>query len=332
MGLQGMIKSILDDSVKRALVITPKPLSYISKFIMNVARSELSHSGLEDAESRRRCRAILDSVMLSVVFDIDGVWQTLSELLRSETSMASTSEYNDTGDSKAKKARNDDPVAEIRDSEDEELSQFVSPLLTDSPRESGATSQDGPELTSAVRKPEIIVITHFSTLLTSLFARREKTAAHNSLAFLKARLRELSSSPNSSPLILLVNSTANEVNTKHKIPPSDIAGYSAGNKSTEYLRSIFASAHTLRPSRPSFGVIFNQFLDLHLLCTDVSIHDAVSLGKVSATRRLAQSPTLVEVLQDNLRIDSPHDCKYHREQRWAVLGIANQRLVNGSAD
>ncbi len=181
--------------------------------------------------------------------------------------------------------------------------------------------------------PEIIVVTHFSTLLTSLFARREKTAAHKSLALLRARLQRLSSSTSTNPLILLVNSTTEEVSNKYNESTSDFSNPISGNKSTEAtLRSIFPSVRGLRPSRPSFGAVFNQFLDLHILCTGISNHQVVSscsLEKAAGSSKTdyqCHSPTLVEVLQDNL--DSLHVRRRHREQRWAVLNISNQQIVD----
>ncbi|KAF4979913.1 hypothetical protein FZEAL_3975 [Fusarium zealandicum] len=54
----------------------------------------------------------------------------------------------------------------------------------------------------------MIVITHFSSLLTSLFTHREKSAAHSALQLLGSHLRDLTRNLASHPLILILNSTS----------------------------------------------------------------------------------------------------------------------------
>ncbi|KAM3500740.1 hypothetical protein MY11210_009469 [Beauveria gryllotalpidicola] len=270
--------------------------------------------------------------MLSAVFDIDGIWQTLAELLQPGIPGAPAFVNLEEGSKYGLNSERDIPN-EIQVSEDENMSQSI--------EHDRVVSQDGtgpplPEAhgkrSSAMTPPEIIVVTHFSTLLTSLFARREKTAAHQSLALLKARLRWLSRSPGM-PLLLLVNSTMEEPSTKHEELAPDLNGLAASNKSPDAtLRSIFASVRSLHPSRPSFGIVFSQFLDLHLLCTDMSERaSSYSLGEYSALTRIGYrrlGPTLVEVLQDNLELYSPHARECYREQRWAILDVSNQQIVN----
>ncbi len=311
----------------------------MSKLIVDIAKSELSNCGLDHAQIQDKCRASLDSVLLSVVFDIDGIWQTISELLQPRATVASPSFTTKEGSTSSLNPERYMPAAEIQDSEDEDLSQSVGHDRISSQDELGALSHDAhDERSPVIRLPEIIVVTHFSTLLTSLFARREKTAAHKSLALLRARLRGLSSSASTSPLLLLVNSTTDEATNKHKEPTADFSGPTVGNKRTEpTLRSIFSSVRGLRPSRPSFGGVFNQFLDLHLLCTDISNYQATPSCSLEKAEESAnsdyqrRSPTLVEVLQDNVGLDSPPVHQHHREQRWAVLEVSNHQIVNAYA-
>ncbi|OAR02803.1 hypothetical protein LLEC1_00209 [Akanthomyces lecanii] len=335
MGLQGTIRAILHGSASRVLVITPKPLASVSKLIMDIAKSELSKSGLPPARIEEKCRTSLDRVMLSVVFDIDGIWPTISELLQPRVAVASSPVTLEEENSSSHIPGRYMPPVEIQDSDDEALSQYVTLDRRKYQNESRVPAHDAQKESSpAICLPEIIVVTHFSTLLTSLFARREKTAAHKSLALLRARLRGLSGSASTNPLILLVNSTTEEDSNKYNESTPGFGNLTSGNKSTEpTLRSIFSSVRSLSPSRPRFGTVFNQFLDLHLLCTEMSNNQAMSSCSVEkaagSTKADCQghSPTLVEVLHDNL--DSHHVHKRHREQRWAVLDIANQQIVGG---
>ncbi|CAJ2504249.1 Uu.00g116430.m01.CDS01 [Anthostomella pinea] len=59
--------------------------------------------------------------------------------------------------------------------------------------------------------PDIILITHFSSLLTALFTQREKPAAHTSLQLLASHLRYLARS--AGPLVLLLNSTTSPLSS-----------------------------------------------------------------------------------------------------------------------
>ncbi|KAM3426877.1 hypothetical protein MY4824_009766 [Beauveria thailandica] len=334
MGLQSMIRAILDGSANRALVITPKPLASVTELIVGILKSELSNYELDPAKIQEKCDTSLEGVMLSVVFDIDGIWQTLAELLQPSIPGTPASVNLEEGIMNGLNTERDLPSMEVHDSEDEGMSQSTEHDRIVSQDGTGSPSPEAHGKRSlAMSPPEIIVLTHFSTLLTSLFARRENTAAHQSLALLKTRLRWLSRSP-SMPLLLLVNSTAEEARTEHKESAPDFNGLAASNRSPDAtLRSIFASVRTLRPSRPSFGTVFSQFLDLHLLCTDILGQERAtySLGEHSASTKIGYrrlGPTLVEVLQDNLVLDSRHARECHREQRWAILDVSNQLIVN----
>ncbi|KAH8711136.1 hypothetical protein HC256_007951 [Beauveria bassiana] len=334
MGLQSMIRAILDGSVNRALVITPKPLASVTKLIVGILKSELSNYELDPAKLQEKCHTSLEGVMLSVVFDIDGIWQTLAELLQPGNRGTPASVELEEGITNGLNTERDSPNMEIHDSKDEGMSPSTEHGCIVSENGTGPPSFEAHgKRSSAMSPPEIIVVTHFSTLLTSLFARRENAAAHQSLALLKTRLRWLSRS-SSMPLLLLVNSTMEEPSTKHKASAPELNGLAASNRSSDAtLRSIFAYVRTLRPSKPSFGIVFSQFLDLHLLCTDISGQEraSYSLGEHSALTQTSHrrlGPTLVEVLQDNLELNSPHARECHREQRWAILDVSNQQIVN----
>ncbi|KAI8295676.1 hypothetical protein K4K59_004507 [Colletotrichum sp. SAR11_240] len=137
--------------------------------------------------------------------------------------------------------------------------------------------------------PDIILITHFSTLMTALFTGRDRLSAHDGLQSLSAFLRYLSRSLSSSPLIILLNSTSSSKSKtltepppmppSEAPPPPDERSSSSSKPLAATLRSVFnppqldipgyAGHAAARRNKPTFGLVFAQLLDLHLLCTKV---------------------------------------------------------------
>lgn len=161
-------------------------------------------------------------------------------------------------------------------------------------------SIDQPKEQADTRHPDIVLITHMSTILSSLFRLREKDTAHQTVQLLSSQLRYLSHSPNhGGPLTIILNSTTSSqeplsANDKSPVPwkdrppprapPPPEAPNTRGPSRTldPTLRSIFnppplpatglGYAHDTslsRRNKPSFGLIFTQMLDMHLLCTRV---------------------------------------------------------------
>ncbi|KAI1457324.1 hypothetical protein F4805DRAFT_428974 [Annulohypoxylon moriforme] len=177
--------------------------------------------------------------------------------------------------------------------------------------------------------PDIIVITHFSTLLANLFTRSadNKTSAHTTLQLLSSHLRYLSRSA-AGPLIMLLNTTSASSSSYSSTTTSTSAmnattsrGAEAAHKTKSLeptLRSIFhpgpggtgkgGEGDTRRhPTiKPAFGVTFAQFLDLHLLCTRVprTRSDAENLyapgNNTSSGAGEVKYSWVVEVLLDEL--------------------------------
>ncbi|KAI3327013.1 hypothetical protein HD806DRAFT_379933 [Xylariaceae sp. AK1471] len=184
--------------------------------------------------------------------------------------------------------------------------------------------------------PDIIAVTHFSSLLTTLFTHRDKTSAHTSLQLLSSHLRSLARS--AGPLIMLLNTTTSPATEASKSVsaapkaftdpnrpaiPTDLEATTQQQRPLDTtLRSIFnpgpqihghriyrqgygaAAANLTRRSKPSFGATFAQFLDLHLLCTKVprtrdDAEAAIALGAGSEDVKYAW---VVEVLLDELGI------------------------------
>ncbi|RYP44100.1 hypothetical protein DL768_009404 [Monosporascus sp. mg162] len=218
---------------------------------------------------------------------------------------------------------------EIQDSEDEE--EGLSPTPSSPPRTTtaesaevrvSAASSDPPaespkqEKRAAKSKeegdphahvPDIILVTHFSSLLTTLFTQRDKASAHAALQLLSAHLRYLARS--AGPLIMLLNSTSSlpvsssttttaaaTTTSSHNTNPNTTNQSSTATTTAaatnpdrrsldQTLRSIFSPAAattaaaaymgyagyapSARTDKPAYGATFAQLLDLHLLCTQV---------------------------------------------------------------
>lgn len=210
--------------------------------------------------------------------------------------------------------------------------------------------------------PDIILITHMSTLLSSLFHQREKDAAHEMLQLLASHLRYLTRAPEyGGPLIMILNSTSSSSDTPSPNQHSDGApttprpgGPAPPTPSRPLLdptlRSIFnpppLSAPGLpyshdtpphaRRSKPSFGLVFSQMLDLHLLCTRVprTRADAEALyappavvAPAGGRRRAVEYAWVVEVLLDEIGVWEGRGKvlegrgRRSREQRWGAVHV-----------
>ncbi|KAI0172665.1 hypothetical protein GGR52DRAFT_591167 [Hypoxylon sp. FL1284] len=176
--------------------------------------------------------------------------------------------------------------------------------------------------------PDLIVITHFSTLLANLFTRAadDKAAAHTTLQLLSSHLRYLARSSSSCPLIALLNTTTTTT-TSSSAPAAP--GNSNRRPPDPTLRSVFAS----RSGKPAFGATFAQFLDLHLLCGRAprGRGDAEALyGSGGGDVRYAW---VVEVLLDELgawggdeekgkgKGEGKGSRRKSREQRWGAVDV-----------
>lgn len=335
-----MTTSILNGSVSRGLVITPKPLAPMSGLIMDIIKSELSRSGRDLSDISRQCLAALDSVMLSLVFDVDGLWQTLSDLEPPAGTSITTSTPSEAAPETKIKPLNGSPESEIRDSDDEELSQTADHTCAISQCHTRNLSRKSPSIEPPpiTSVPDIIVITHFSTLLTSLFATREKSAAHKSLALLKALLRRLSTTVDTNSLIILLNCNISDSNEAQRVAEGSSLSFSVANDTKlndSTFRSVFSMGPSSRSIRPRFGTVFSQFLDLHISCTRFVTQQAVLPHRYHGTLSTASEKlgsyrnlALIEILQDDVKADEPSDTGRNREQRWALLELANHLIVN----
>lgn len=204
------------------------------------------------------------------------------------------------------------------------------------------------------KHPDIILITHMSTLLSSLFHQREKATAHQTLQLLASHLRYLArSTEHGGPLIIILNSTTSSENNVTTAPgqddgplrPQPTGGLLTTNRPLDpTLRSIFNppplpvsglpysydTPHSRR-NKPSFGLIFTQLLDLHLLCTKIprTRADAETLYAPTSpgTGKAVDYVWAVEVLLDELGVWEGRENvlqgrpRRFREQRWGAVEV-----------
>ncbi|KAF4822903.1 hypothetical protein CGCTS75_v010452 [Colletotrichum tropicale] len=206
--------------------------------------------------------------------------------------------------------------------------------------------------------PDMILITHFSTLMTALFTGRDRPSAHDGLQSLSAFLRYLSRSLSSSPLIILLNSTSSSksrtltepppIPPSEAPPPPDERSSSSSKPLAATLRSVFnppqldipgyASHAAARRNKPTFGLVFAQLLDLHLLCTKVprTRKDAERLyappARDDGGGGGVRYTWVVEVLLDELGVweerAAQPGVRRCREQRWTAVDVRAGRVVD----
>nr|EAQ71126.1 hypothetical protein MGCH7_ch7g533 [Pyricularia oryzae 70-15] len=188
------------------------------------------------------------------------------------------------------------------------------------PEESRTTEQAPQRPISATA--DVVLITHMSSLLGSLFRTRDKPSAHSQLALLSSHLRHISRSLEyGCPLIMILNAT----NSPDWEPEQNQRRADAAE----------ASATAARRNKPVYGLLFTQLLDLHLLATLLprAREDAEALFSGGDTGAVRYS-WVIEVLLDELGVWAgsrggaalgPREC---REQRWAAVEVRGPRIVD----
>lgn len=304
LGLQTLAHSLCDGRVARGLVVTPKPASVMLARLRDAVKAELRSRGVGgDAGKAKLTRECLERVMLSCVFDLDGLWEVLADL-----------------DKPAEEAEEEEEIQDSQDDDDEAFSPGKS-------EEQPSSKQQQQQQTTT--QPGIIVVTHFSSLLTGVFTHRERSAAHSAVQLLGSHLRDLSRNLPSSPLVMLLNSTSSSssgpaaAQQRNTPPPLDAT-----------LRSIFhhtissSAGHGARRTKPSYGIVFSQLLDLHLLCTRIprTRQDA----EAAAAQRIGQDVGMVwavEVLQDEMGVwEGTRGVRKGREQLWTAVDVEQARV------
>ncbi|KAF4969515.1 hypothetical protein FSARC_3245 [Fusarium sarcochroum] len=313
LGLQTLAHSLCEGTVTTGLVITPKPASVMLAGLRDAIKAELEVRE-EFKDIKMRLRQCLDKVMLSCVFDLDGLWEVLADLDRSEPVQEEETENQDTATAH---------VEEIQDSQEDDDEAFSPIRQASQPRPEKSPSK-------TPQHPEVIVITHFSSLLTSLFTHREKSAAHTALQLLGSHLHDLSRNLPSSPLILLLNSTSSPFSG----PTATATTTTSPAKQTTVdptLRSIFnppsTTGYSTRRTKPNFGLVFSQLLDLHLLCTKIP---RTRQDAEAAVQRLGdefRTAWAVEVLLDEMGVwEGKMGVRPGREQKWTAVDVEKGRV------
>lgn len=316
LAVQVLARGLCGGGIGTAHVITPRPRNEILAAVRDGVVSQMRADG-EGGDVKGRVRGHLERVMLSCVFDMEGLWEVVSGL----DAPPSPSER------------------EIKDSQDEEEEE--------EDEEDGIKSEQG---------PDIIVITHFGLLLTALFTHRSSASAHETARLLASHLRHLARSLPSAPLILLLNSTASaDATAARKDNTTTITTAATAKPLDPTLRSVFnppplpgyGPAHhhhhpgqdLSRRNKPTFGLIFSGFLDLHLLCTRVPRTDADADAGEAGGENAVEYATVVEVLLDEMGVwpggkpggtDSTRigQTRRFREQRWGAVSVRDGRVVN----
>ncbi|QPC58582.1 hypothetical protein HYE67_000813 [Fusarium culmorum] len=301
-----------------------QPASVMLTGLRDAIKAELQKRG-HTADIKTRLRECLDKVMLSRVFDLDGLWEVLQDLDGSlqveKEDVVLPRQEKETQKQDATEAQ----AEEIQDSQDDDDEAF-SPLR----QASQPPLQDEKLPSQTTPHPEFIVMTHFSSLLTSLFAHREKSAARTALQLLGSHLRDLSHNLPSNPLILLLNSTSSSFSG----PASTITSTSPAKQAfvDPTLRSIFnppsAIGYSSRRTKPNFGLSFTQLLDLHILCTRIpKTKKDAELAVQPRSGEEAKMVWVVEVLLDEMGVwEGKMGARTGREQRWAAIDIVKGRI------
>lgn len=388
LGLQTIARLLLLDQQSktkrrppRVMIITTMVMGALMAPLKDVLRAEMAARAIKMDDDA--FRTVLERISISRVFDVSGLWDVLTELEPNSSNTTSQEQASSSPLSEPPSSLPDIPPwetstaadeaqsqlpeqtppgqrPEIQDSEEEDEDGFSSPLsLPRQVQEEETTFTDTvplpnkddstKSLASPQSQPDIILITHMSTLLSSLFHQREKASAHQVLQLLASHLRYVTRSADyGAPLVIVLNSTTSSDRDSASAPPPGDPSATVHHKVLDpTLRSIFTpqplsglgSTLKSRRNKPSFGLIFSQILDLHLLCTKVpkTRADAEALfapnttHDATAARQAVESAWVVEVLLDELGLWEGRESlltgqpRTLREQRWGAVELRKDK-------
>ncbi|KAG6259544.1 hypothetical protein E4U24_003810 [Claviceps purpurea] len=353
LGLQVLSRELLDCPDSRALIITPRPAAEVLRSLRESLVAQLQPQ--EQTGGGCSLGHCLERVMLSCVFDMDGLWEVLSDLSDAEADAEVDESHK--GDQNREtqlqtqtqtqtKTKGKGKGKEIQDSQDEE--ETLSTPLDDTTTTKKNTDTIN-TTTTTTTTPSFILITHFSTLLSGLFAQRERQAAHSTISLLSARLNYLSRNLPPGPLIMILNSVTESPGPTRTRIQDDSKPKPTSTKPTPStpldpsLQSIFSAPPPLnipgyhhtgnlpRRLKPSFGLVFTQLLDLHLLCSRVArtrARDGLPVpGLQDGEGHVGSVVTVVEVLMDEMGVwQGRRGVRPRREQRWTAVDVVKGRV------
>ncbi|RDW80183.1 hypothetical protein BP6252_04821 [Coleophoma cylindrospora] len=290
-----LLMSILITSVSSRSQIT-KPVatiidttgSFPIQLLVQILSSCLGKDREEDVSK------LLELVTISRVFDLEGLWEVLSELSQKPSSVPPGSENQP-------ETKVETGSLEIGDSEDEEDDDVGENFL----KVKEEVVDEG---------VEVIIIDNMTHIINELFSRKEKSSAHNLLTILNTHLRMLTRTNN--VLTILHNTT---------VSPSTKA---TSTTHQQELQSVFSTT----TQKPSLGLIFAQFPDLHLLISpqprersDIEMlycSDDENDVDGQKTRKPVHYCFILEVLRDECPfLDQRRKSRFgEREERWLAFG------------
>ncbi|TGO34482.1 hypothetical protein BHYA_0195g00130 [Botrytis hyacinthi] len=280
-----------------------------------------------EIDIQKEVNALLELVAISRVFDIEGLWEVLSELGRpndrprnngGDQEMSTTIPSRSSKPVEAEAEPSHKIPDEICDSEEEDIE--LTPPPPPPPVKPPAPT---PSLTET--SPEILIIDSMHHLISHLFTHSEKISAHNLLSLLSQTLHTLTHTQNI--LTILHNTTtstksnfANQHPSRQPPPPHP----------PPTIHSIFTST----AQKPSLGRIFDDFLNLHIMISKLPKKrgDAEMLyGRDDDTSHVGNEDVAYSFVFEVLRDECPvlgGDRKLgrrfgDREQRWGVFEMGD---------
>ncbi|TGO47800.1 hypothetical protein BCON_0263g00110 [Botryotinia convoluta] len=282
----------------------------------------------DEIDTQKEVNALLELVAISRVFDIEGLWEVLSELGR-----PNDQPRNNRGDqeiptitpSRTSKSIEGEAETlhkmpdEICDSEEEDIE------LTPPPPPPAKPTTPPPSSTET--SPEILIIDSMHYLISHLFTHSEKVSAHNLLSLLSRTLHTLTHTQNI--LTILHNTTIstksnfiNQQPSRQPPPPPP--------PPPPTIQSIFNST----AQKPSLGRIFDDFLHLHIMISKLpkKREDAEILYCRDDTSHFGNEDVAYSFVFEVLRDECPvlgGDRKLgrrfgDREQRWGVFEMGGE--------
>ncbi|KAG7291764.1 hypothetical protein NEMBOFW57_001784 [Staphylotrichum longicolle] len=296
-GLATLAHLLATESSARVMLVTTLPVTGLLPRLRKALVGEVSvvRDGLQNLQSK--VRGCLERTSIAQVFDIEGLREVLRELEEAasvaDAQPAPEVPKPDDTEPTEKSGCQKPQRTEIMDSEDEGHLSSPEASSTDEPPPKHDTQHlTSPTLqnTGTSSLPDMILVTHTSTLLNALFTGRDKDAAHNTMLLLSSHLRSLTRSPSlGGPLVMFLNSTTSPSSAHHAadgtVPPGTDS-HRPPKHLEQTLRSIFNPPPPPPPppsagggqqplsvmrNKPSYGLVFSQMLDLHLLCTHCKI-------------------------------------------------------------
>ncbi|ESZ91607.1 hypothetical protein SBOR_8006 [Sclerotinia borealis F-4128] len=286
--------------------------------------NDLNLDRITELEIQTDMNAMLELVAISRVFDIEGLWEVLGEIGRTDGRSNEGDNQETSNNHPSREGKFVEKQAEllhkipdeIGDSEEEDIN-----MSTPSPVKLVASKTSEVETS-----PEILIIDNMHYLISHLFTHSEKSSAHSLLSLLSRTLHTLTHTQNI--LTILHNSTIStktnytKPGTRQSPPPPPA------------LQSIFTST----AQKPSLGRIFDEFLDLHIMISRVPksrVDAEVLYGQDDSFQNNEISYCLVfEVLRDECPVlgrDRDLGRRFgDREQRWGLfeIGAEGTKLVD----